>query len=366
MNDVQQAPCSNPSCKSYGKVHPNCQCGQGLAEGGEVSHFCSRNNPHGHECEYINTNSNLALKSEDSFHDHNHSVPSYLAEGGLIGLIKMHENKYIDKYHHAIKKGEKSIHTHVDHIFGGDKLPIEKNIDSRKDIEDWIAKGGIDDDIQQQIYKSHNAPKSFADGGEVDGNDDNNLHNDAISSKYPDHNMTYQMAKGRVSQYLNALRPQDNTPKLAFDPEPDQRQQKKAYDKAVKIAHDPLSVLREIKKGTIEPDDVRHLNEMYPELNEAIQKKVTKKIVEAQLSGKKPSYTMRQGLSLFMGTPLSGEMTPQNIRAAQAVFQSQGSPQQGAPQQGQKPPKKTSALSKSSQAFLTGGQSVARRQQRQS
>lgn len=59
-------PCINPSCKSYGKSHPNCRCYGGnsehsgvgaeghFAEGGEVSkeYYCDNNRPHFKKCEY--------------------------------------------------------------------------------------------------------------------------------------------------------------------------------------------------------------------------------------------------------------------------------------------------------------------------
>lgn len=52
-------PCINPSCKSYGRSHPNCRCyslggEQGhFAEGGEVGSYCSENRAHKKDCEYF-------------------------------------------------------------------------------------------------------------------------------------------------------------------------------------------------------------------------------------------------------------------------------------------------------------------------
>lgn len=56
-------PCINPSCKSYGRSHPNCRCYGGgggsvgeqghFAKGGEVSkeYYCDNNRPHFKKCE---------------------------------------------------------------------------------------------------------------------------------------------------------------------------------------------------------------------------------------------------------------------------------------------------------------------------
>jgi len=45
-------PCRNPSCKSYGRPHPNCNCYAFKAEGGEAESVCSSMQPHNRECEY--------------------------------------------------------------------------------------------------------------------------------------------------------------------------------------------------------------------------------------------------------------------------------------------------------------------------
>lgn len=44
-------PCLNPNCHSHGKPHPNCRC-YGMAEGGDVGHFCSEARAHKPDCEY--------------------------------------------------------------------------------------------------------------------------------------------------------------------------------------------------------------------------------------------------------------------------------------------------------------------------
>ena len=58
---MNYAPCENPSCKSFGKSHPNCRCHAQLAEGGEVNHFCSDNRLHGKDCEYAGGEFHLNL-----------------------------------------------------------------------------------------------------------------------------------------------------------------------------------------------------------------------------------------------------------------------------------------------------------------
>jgi hypothetical protein len=149
-----------------------------------------------------------------------------------------------------------------------------------------------------------------------------------------------------------------------FDNNPSQKQQQKNYEKAVQTAAHPLNVLSKIKKGTIVPEDIQHLNALYPEMTERLREKLTEKLVHMQISGKKPDYKVRQGLSLLLGAPLSSEMTPANIQAAQGVFRKAASQTQTAAGNAQ-PKKKLSAVSKSAQAYLLPEDAAASRQQKQ-
>lgn len=333
---MSQFPCQNPSCKSYGKPHPNCRC-YGLAEGGEVGHFCDGQKDHNTDCEYY---------ADGGLVDDSHIHVGHVAHHGLYGILKANSSS---------DKGHKDIHSYCKALFAGEKLP-EKDVTKHKDhIHEWINKGGIVDDIQNEIY-SHHEPKQFAEGGKVE----TGKHSDLLS----------HATKGRVSDYLNSLRPQDNLPKLAFDHDLDQSDKKRSYAKALHLAAHPLSVMHEVNKGTIEPEHIAHLNSMYPEFNEALKNKVVEHITKAQLEGNKPPHRIRQGLGLLLGSPLSSEMTPENMQAAQSVFTKKAT-QQTQPgmgtSQSKKPKQKSQAsLSKSDQSFLTGGQSLVARSQRQS
>lgn len=343
-------PCKNPSCKSYGRPHPNCKCYASFAKGGEVS-FCAEDRLHDPSCEY----------SEPI--DHHHQVSGYFAHHGINGLLNGRLESDPERYHSAIAKGHKRIDDHASSLFSSKSIEIPDTSSRLKELDEWLKKGGVTDDIQNQIYDQHEdketTPEHFAKGGKVESNDDNK-----VSTLYPSQNLLLNETKGRMSQYLASQKPQEYTPKLAFDPEPDQREQEKSYHKAKEIAVHPLSILHKIQQGTIEPIHVKHFSQMYPDLNDSLQKKLTEKITEAQLKGEKPSYTTRQGLSMLLGTPLSSEMTPASIQAAQAVFQQQSQPQPSAPAKG-KSKKGTSSLSKSDQSFLTSNQALVSRSQKQ-
>lgn len=357
-------PCKNPACKSHGKPHPNCKCYGDMAEGGAAEPFCSKENPHQATCEYFSSGGTVGhLESS-------HAVSGHISHDGIIGMLKM-DGADIEKYDKSIKKGHKHIDSHMDSVFSN-KHPESWGDRSKNHelIDKWISKGGIADNIHQEMYKQHNPMHGFAEGGKVEHEaHDGVLKNHPAEMAYPAQNVMLQAAKGRVSNYLSSLRPQEHTPKLAFDDNPDQTSQKRTYKDAVKIADHPLSLVHKIARGTITPDEIGHLKVMYPEVYDSLQKKVTEKVIHAQLhDDKKPSLKVRQGLSLLMGTPLSGDFTPQNIMAAQAVFAGAKQAQaQGATQPPQsKPTGSKSALSKSDSSFLTGGQALSKRQQRSS
>jgi hypothetical protein len=102
---------------------------------------------------------------------------------------------------------------------------------------------------------------------------------------------------------------------------------------------------------------------MYPEVNHFVQKRLTDRITKAQLDNEKPSYKVRQGLSMLLGTNLDSTLTPANMQAAQSVF----APQQAAAQQPSAPAgkskKSTSSLTKVADQYKTGDQAAASRAQ---
>lgn len=283
--------------------------------------------------------------------------------------------KLID-YGNEVNGGAQKMTRAVEGLFkiGGqqlnDKYDFERN---RSKLDKYIEDGGINQNIDETMYDQNQSqePQGYAKGGEVkrDKTPERKVppivqDDDPIAKHLPEQNMLMTAAKARISNYLTGLRPKKNQPKLAFDDPPDQMLQKRSYDKALDIANNPMSIMAHISNGTIEPEHLRHFNALYPEISGVLQKKLTEKIIQGQLSGKKPSYAVRQGLSMMLGTPLSGELSPQNIQAAQATFQNKGAPQPGG--QTGAPKKSTAKLSKSNQAYLTGNQALIGRQQRQS
>lgn len=289
--------------------------------------------------------------------------------GNIAGALDHGDNVY---------KGFKSAIGAAGHLFGDEMpLPTQKmfdeygSIEKRVKLEDFLGDGGPAQQIMNQIYGDHEAPQGLAEGGMVNSPEKPpgevpsimDAHESSVAQAYPEQNLSMNMAKGRISNYLNSLRPNKNQPKLAFDSPPDLSRQQKTFHKALDLANCPLGIMKEIKNGTIEADHVKHINVMYPEVHDFLKKTLTDRITKAQMAGEKPPYKIRQGLSLLMGTSLSSELSPQNIQAAQASFAQAAKPSEAAPH-----PQGTSSqkqkLTKSDQSYLTGGQALQKRAQK--
>ena len=163
--------------------------------------------------------------------------------------------------------------------------------------------------------------------------------------------------------YLRSQQPNKNVPKLMYDDHPDTRDQEHSYDQAIELALDPLSIMKHVKKGTLESSHMQHLMAMYPDVHDAIAKETTQQITQRHLDGEKPpKYKIRMGLSMLLGTPLDSTMTQQGIAAAQNVFKASKAVAQ---QQAQSKGKSSKAsLSKLSAAYLTDDDARLAREQK--
>lgn len=277
-------------------------------------------------------------------------------------------------YAEAIGNGTKRIDSAISNLFkvGGSRyLNHEFSEKDREAVKKYIESGVLN----QQINNKQSPPKeeqNFAHGGEVAPRPVQPTTKDVggplkgidrISSVYPEQAMLLGSAKGRINNYLNQKRPQTITSRLPFDEHVPDKQKERSYDKAIDIANKPLSVLDHIKNGTLDSDHVEGINGMYPELSNHLRKKLTEAVTKAQMDEEKPSYKVRQGLSLFMGAALDSNLTAQNIMAAQQTFFQQKNNQQAAAQP-MKPKKGTGSLENAPDQYRTSSQASQLRQNR--
>lgn len=234
-------------------------------------------------------------------------------------------------------KGINMINDAVDSIFkaGGQQgLNEGRKLIDREKLNQYIEDGGSEQQLNQ-IQGVQNT-QNYAKGGKVEPAPLSATN--GLARLYPEQNTALSAAKMRVPNYLNTVKPQQPS-KLAFDTPYVDKIAEKSYNDALDIANQPISVLQHIKDGTLDTKHVKHLISMYPELHTFLSKKLTERITNKQLAEEKPSAKIRQGLSLFLGAPLSQEFTPIGIQAAQSTFIQQQPPQQQAPKSNRKPNK---------------------------
>lgn len=274
---------------------------------------------------------------------------------GVIKAIMTNEAAGVSNaihYARQIERGVRLANDGMDSLFkAGSSKIAPKILDTT--LEEF--KGFIQDgQVEQQLQNSVHEMQPFAKGGMVSSD------GDSFSKVFPEQNMLLNTAKGRVSGYLNSIRPMPGS-KLPFDRPVANAQAERNYTKAIKLAIAPLRIIDKMNNGRLTPDDMRHFTAMYPEVHKYLSTQITKKITEAQLKGDMPPYRKRQSMSLFLGASLDTTFTPMAIQAAQMTFAPKQQPQM--PQKGQKG--STKALSKTSNSYLTPEQSREKRMQNQ-
>lgn len=222
----------------------------------------------------------------------------------------------------ALGRGAQKIERGVDAVFKSSGKQVLDFYHSEKDkekLKDFIENGGVEEQIRNQANEQGSA-QSYASGGEISQTDQTN----PIANHFPEQNVLLNAAKGRVSGYLNSIRPIKNTRKLPFDSDAKDPNKEKDYDKALGLAINPLGILKDVSKGTLLPKHMSAFTKMYPELYSHLSKKLTERMAQGQINGdKKPPYKVRQALSLFLGSSLDSTLTPTGIQSAQSVFMRQ-------------------------------------------
>lgn len=253
----------------------------------------------------------------------------YVAPTMMYALEKGQTSGLFNLLNHTneIARGAKAVNSGVESVFrGGAQQGINDLVSDRdiKSIKKYLDDGGVTQEMQDSLKESPEADQNFAKGGKVQTQPD---HSGSIANMYPEQAMMMSEAKGRMSNYLNSLKPQKNTPKLPYDKPMDQKSQNRTYDEAVHMAAAPLSVLKHIKDGTLQIRHLKHMNGMYPELTKHLQKKLTARLMQSQLEGDHPKGATKQALAMFLGAALETYQTPQGIMAAQSTF-AKSQPQQ--------------------------------------
>lgn len=264
---------------------------------------------------------------------------------GLPNLISYRKN---------VLKGSKLSDHAVGELFDGKHIDFEHDEKDQEKLHKYLEDGKFN----EQLAEAQSKPQAFAKGGVVKSAFSGS---EPMEQGLPDHNLLLQAAKSRINGYLNNLRPVQDFSGLSFDSQPHMKTKEKAYRNALDLANKPMNILGHVSRGTLTADELSHFKGLYPEVYDNLSKKMTQKIINSRLENKKPSYKVRQSLSLFLGAPLDSTMTPQSVQAAQAVFSGMR-PEPQAPQK--KASKKSANLSGEAKSYLTPDQAALSREQR--
>lgn len=252
----------------------------------------------------------------------------------------------------TMAKGARKISNGVENLFkaGSGKAVEEINNDRKnEELKDFMDSGGVDREAQSAAQELSDQPQGYAQGGEI-APLPGVLQPDPLANVWPEQNIMLNAAKGRVSKYLDTVRPLPPVKKLPYDEVHKDPQKEIQYNQALGLANHPLKVLNHIKDGSLLPKHVDAIKQMYPELHQELSKKITTRMMKGNMSGeKKPPYHVRQALSLFLGSPVDSTLSQPGIMAAQNVFSMQKS-------QNPPPPNSKSFLNKIAQNAQTPDQ----------
>jgi hypothetical protein len=203
--------------------------------------------------------------------------------------------KMMTDYFREIIKGDNLANKTIESLIRGAPIQAPKLIPSEEDKKKLDKKvKDLHGNIQQIINTS----------GEIE-------------HYAPEHASAMVQTASSVISYLNGIRPQTiRLNPFDKDIEPSKQDQQN-YDIALTIAQQPLTILKDIKDGTLTTQKLGHLQAMYPAAYDQLKSKLVKKLFDVHHEQLEIPYKTKMGLSLFLGQPLDTTMVPQSIMALQ-------------------------------------------------
>lgn len=179
-----------------------------------------------------------------------------------------------------------------------------------------------------------------------------------ISHHLPGHGVAAGTLAASAVNYFNSIRPTESKA-LPLDPgSPKSKQKEYQYNRALDIAEQPLLVFHHAKKGTLQTQDIKTIQAIYPGLREQMVKKVADQLAQAEAGKRSIPYNQRRMLSMITGAPLNSSQT---LAGANVIMQANSSQQASPENQAQGKQHKASGpelsqINKVNQLFLSGPQ----------
>lgn len=327
MGAVKQhyPPCINPTCKSFGKSHPNCLCYAGpggssleqghFADGGQV---CSGS--HLESCEHYAEGGQV--EDQKRFINNPGNAIDHLGvQNGLLHVLtKLGHNgrsenphKHFEDFTESSRSGVKTINHHMKSLIGKDKLNLEPDKGSREGLKSHL------NDLNANPEKITNI------GG-------------SLGQVLPMHAAVLGSRSANALNYFNGIKPKPSQGSPLDPIMPPSKSSEAQYDRQIDIAQQPHLVLQHVKDGTVQPADLQTLKTVYPELYQSVIAKSGEALIDAKNEGRFIPYRQKQGLSSLLGQPMDSIQSP---AAMQAIMQANATAQTA---QTQGKPKKASGV----------------------
>lgn len=119
--------------------------------------------------------------------------------------------------------------------------------------------------------------------------------------------------------FLDSKIPRRNTPQLPLSqPWEPSRLQKTTFERYYDAVNDPLSVLKDVKTGTLSQESLEAMQAVHPELLESFKKTISENINPEK--AKDLPYSVKLSLSKILGEPLDNNMLPDAIQKNQIAL----------------------------------------------
>lgn len=259
---------------------------------GEMSHLLQRSAPDAINLAYLKfLGSNQPIKSE-----------------GFKAMVEFIHNT--TKGQNLLSKATSAVFESSAKVLGNSILPAKADLDK----------------LDKAVTKMQAAPNEFY-----------NKQTSDVGHYLPGHQTSLTEVSGRALAYLASIKPHPYKSGPLDAPIAPSPAEMARYNRALEIAQQPAMIMKHVKDGTLQITDIKDLGAMYPGLYKKMAEDLSIKMTHADANKDPISYKTKVGLSLFLGQPLDGTMSPSAIQAAQAVFMPKGGGQQ--PSQSNSAPK---------------------------
>jgi t-SNARE complex subunit (syntaxin) len=126
-------------------------------------------------------------------------------------------------------------------------------------------------------------------------------HIDSINQNLPKISQGIATTLAASAQYLNSVMPKPNANKLPLSHDlkvPEAQKQK--FNRIYDAVNDPISVLKDVKSGTLILDQVKAIQSTHPELYNEMKKRMV--TMANPNTAKNLPYHTKQSIALFLGT----------------------------------------------------------------